>query len=437
MKLFVLLFLLPLAFCLSSTTPSQIHIALAGVDSQGVSNGMAVSWSTVNATNTATVKYGLQSGQYTFVSQGYSVSYYQTFHHHVVLPNLKPSTTYYYIAGDEAGGFSSENHFVTAPATPETSFTAAIYGDMGLSNSESTFNQIQKLVDGIDIFWHVGDISYADDMILGNHYEDVWDKWTDKMSQIAAASKPYMVLPGNHEADCHTIFCAFKNLRNFTAFNNRFRMPFSESGSNSNMWYSFNYANVHFVSISSETDFPHSPEGQGSIWNYGGFGNQMAWLEADLAKAAQNRDKQPWIFVAGHRPVYCTRDIDAQGNPIHQTAQLQKAVEDMFHKYGVDVYFSGHVHAYEASYPVYQNKVEQKSFVNPTDPVYVITGAAGQVEGHNVLPVYSPDWLRSRNYEDYGLGLLKVHNNTHISWSFLRSEDGLVVDSFDLVKTRN
>lgn len=79
---------------------------------------------------------------------------------------------------------------------------------------------------------------------------------------------PYMVLPGtmlkdtkachtdfallgNHEEDCKHEGCKFS--RNFTAYNTRFKMPGDESGSNTNMFYSYNYANIHFVSISTET----------------------------------------------------------------------------------------------------------------------------------------------------------------------------------------
>ena len=39
-----------------------------------------------------------------------------------------------------------------------------------------------------------------------------------------------------------------------------------------------------------------------------------------------------------------------QGKSIN--ADFQTAMEDLFYNYGVDVYFSGHVHSYERDYPV-------------------------------------------------------------------------------------
>jgi hypothetical protein len=43
------------------------------------------------------------------------------------------------------------------------------------------------------------------------------------------------VLPGNHEGECHSPICLLNDkykeaLRNFTAYNARFRMPAPESG---------------------------------------------------------------------------------------------------------------------------------------------------------------------------------------------------------------
>ena len=78
-------------------------------------------------------------------------------------------------------------------------------------------------------------------------------------------------------------------------------MPSAESGGVSNMWYSFNYGMVHFVSLSSETDYKNSPEGPRTLWGAGPFGDQLSWLKDDLTRANADRKNHPWIVVVAHR----------------------------------------------------------------------------------------------------------------------------------------
>lgn len=262
------------AVCAATTAPQQIHIALAGNDGTGVSNAMAVSWVTGEETSTSTVKYGTSADNLDLVATGSSSTYMYTFDHHAVMPNLQPDTTYYYSCGDAQGGWSPVLSFQTAPATSRP-FKVAVFGDMGLENSQDTFKMLRDLADDVSLMWHVGDISYADDDFLRggilsiflNHYEPSWNQYMNLMQSVAA-KVPYMVLPGNHEDSCHSPVCflslsgLYHKLRNFTAYNRRFRMPYEESGGNSNMWYSFNYGNVHFVSINTETDLPGAAEGK-------------------------------------------------------------------------------------------------------------------------------------------------------------------------------
>jgi len=245
---------------------------------------------------------------------------HRRYNHHVVLQNLTLNTRYYYICGDVQGGFSDEFSFVTAIAQPRP-FIVNIYGDMGLTDGENTRTQVINQLSDVDFVWHVGDMSYVDDDILGWQYEEVWDEFMNQIQPITSV-RPYMVLPGNHEAECHFLGClpfskTFYTLRNFTAYRHRFRMPCDESGGTENMWYSFNYGQAHFVSISTETDFPGSPEGQGSLANDGPFGDQLGWLEADLARADSPAERavRPWVFVSGHRPIYSLTCMDSSQKP--------------------------------------------------------------------------------------------------------------------------
>jgi len=408
--------------------PYAVHIALAGNDN-GISTGMTVSWITAGATASSSVLFGPASGVYSFNATGDQTTYFDSYSHHVVLQNLQPSTRYFYICGDSAGGFSTEYNFETAPAAPRQS-VFNIYGDMGATYSEGTVAQLFNQIGDVDLVWHVGDMSYADDDIDGYDYEKVWDFWMNTISNISAY-KPYMVLPGNHEAECHFIGClplskTFYKLNNFTAYRHRYRMPYEESNGPDNMWYSFNYGPVHFVSIDTETNYPNSPEGQGSLDNYGPAANQLAWLEADLAAAAKNRAAQPWILVGGHRPVYSTACVDSStGKPTGSCAHLQSAVEDLFNKYQINAYFAGHVHAYERSKPVYQGTPTANA------PVYIVHGAAGNVEGHQQLSATAP-WLVARDTTNYGYGRLTVFNSTTLHWAFYTATNNALADEMYL-----
>lgn len=87
-------------------------------------------------------------------------------------------------------------------------------------------------------------------------------------------------------------------------------------------------------------------------------------------------------------------------------------MEDLFHKYNVDIYLCGHVHAvrafelchqslvsrmnsapqYERHYPIYQGKYIQ-SYNNPSGLTEVVIGCAGNIEGHeNTWQDPIPGW---------------------------------------------
>ena len=171
-----------------------------------------------------------------------------------------------------------------------------------------------------------GDVSYADDLDGGRKYdggrgyEKLYDRYGDMVEPLAS-SKAYFVTPGNHDVSCHILSdkdCIAAH-RNFTPFNRRWRMPAATSGGSlgSNMWYSWRAQRTHFASISTETDYPGAPTtpstrvagGRG-----GGFGDQVAWLDADL-RAAHEDPTVDWIVVVGHRPIYESID-DAKDWPV-------------------------------------------------------------------------------------------------------------------------
>ncbi|KAG1697990.1 hypothetical protein DVH05_015474 [Phytophthora capsici] len=201
---------------------------------------------------------------------------------------------------------------------------------------------------------------------------------TNVMRQI-----PYMVLVGNHEAECHSPTCLLSSdkkdqLGNYSAFKSRFHMPSPESGGRP------------FTSISSETAYSNAPSNAYYTNRvYGGFGNQLKWLEEDLKAAEANREQVPWVIVGMHRPMYTIRSCEADGVPNndYEALNVQEAFEELFIKYKVDLVLQGHVHAYERHFPTRNGSVvmegvsnDAKTYKNPQAPVYVVTGIAGGPE---------------------------------------------------------
>jgi len=402
--------------------PTQIRLAF-------VPQGMAVTFTTINPLTTPPlVRYGLTQSKLNHQAVGgepetYGTSYYYT----VLLPHLQAHTQYYY----QVDGDDTVRQFTTAMKTGDDSpFSVMVVGDMGLVHSKNTINQMKKAIPSTDFVLHIGDLSYADDFFLrpNDTYEGSWDMWLDEMEPITS-TLPYMSLPGNHEVTCTEVtpFLCPPNQQNFTAYRKRFRMPSKESGGVENLWYSYDYGSVHFVQIDTESDYPNSPMGAGTFYNAGPFGDQLSWLEADLAMASRRRAQGavPWIVVSGHRPWYTSGA---------KCAQTQAAFEQLFLKYGVDIYFSGHVHWYERMWPLAAGgQVTQQDYDNPVGVVYIVNGAGGNVEGHTTGS--GSGYTAFVDNTDFGYGKLSVQNSTAIRWQFFRATDGQQVDDITITKT--
>ena len=272
-------------------------------------------------------------------------------------------------------------------------------------------------------------------MGFNTDYERITDEFFDFMTPITS-QLPYMVCPGNHDVSCHSatdVGCDPKQM-NYTTYNSRFRMPFRESSAVNNMWYSFDHGLVHYISISSETDFPGAPAVPGNLImpKAGPFGDQLGWLKADLAEANKHRDTQPWVVVYAHRPMYTSNHADI---PAKTPENLQKAFEELFHTYDVDIYLTGHVHAYERSWPIYNNEVMQKNYSRPGSTVHLVNGAAGNVENHSSdMKTPPPDFTAFRDLTHFGYSRLEVFNSSVLRWSFIDAETDVIQDVITIDK---
>lgn len=466
--------------------PQQIHLAFAGQDA---GSAMTVSWATFSRledpqvwladTADAVEASPVDGDQLTLVVDSYSGdddgAGYSLYSYHATVSGLQPQTEYFYQVGSAASR-SNVSSFVTArsplQATDEgansgdadvdaSAFEVLIYGDFGAdANAEYTRAYLGNLSRPIDFVFHIGDVAYADNAwlslstFLGDFYEELYNQWMNSLAPVLT-NVPYMVLVGNHEAECHSPSCFFapesvqRRWSNYSAFNSRFRMPSNESGGARNMWYSFDHGPVHFVALSTETDFANAPrntflEGD-EFSDYGHFGDQLAWLENDLKAANASRQATPWVVVGMHRAMYTLLASDADGKPTGTSAALQAAFEELFIKYAVDVVVAGHVHAYERHYPIARGErvadgvsADGSVYASPKAPVYIVTGAAGNSEGHDseASNATTVAWNAVSDGKHYGISSLTV-NRTALAFSLIGTEassSGTILDAFTITK---
>jgi len=337
--------------------------------------------------------------------------------HNALLQNLNDDTTYYYHCGDN-NDWSDVYSFNTS-SSKQREFQAAWIADMDLEFSQWTVDALTRDAKAgvFDLLLHAGDISYANDRPWYWNNSYVFDDYMKMITPIIS-EVPYMVATGNHESQFE-----------FAAYTARYPTGYlsNNSGSSSNFWYSFDYNNlVHFISYSTEHSFE-----PGSL--------QYKWLEQDLMKADQNRKNVPWIVMYGHRALYCTGLIDTWIVPrcSIQATMYRGWIEDLLYKYHLDVYFCGHNHQYERSYPVYKSKSTAHHYNNPNATVYIVNGAAGSIE--QLDPTFSfpgPEWRGSYNLLQYGYSLMNATPKT-LTWSFINAnwDRSTVTDSFTITKS--
>lgn len=213
---------------------------------------MRVSWITDDESSPSIVEYGISPGKYTSSSEGESMTYSYMFYdsgkiHHVVIGPLQDDTVYFY----RCGGQDPEFKFKTPPS--QFPITFSVVGDLGQTGwTSSTLDHITNCQ--YDVHLLPGDLSYAD------YRQHLWDSFGE-LVQPLASERPWMVTEGNHEKESIPLFKA-----GFEAYNARWKMPYEESGSGSNLYYSFEVAGVHIVMLGSYTDYDE-------------YSDQYSWLK--------------------------------------------------------------------------------------------------------------------------------------------------------------
>jgi len=404
---------------------SQLHIAQGSTPTS-----MTISWITKYKC-ISYVLYGRQSNNLDYIVHGsssiynftYNLNNYQSnFIHHVYINNLQPDTSYFYKCGTQN---QHPKIFNTLPNVGVNKIiTFGIIGDLGQTQySLSTINNILDAVNNnkINMILHAGDLSYAD------CNQTLWDTYGNLIEPLAGTT-PWMVGAGNHEIE----FNGTDYTSLFNAFEKRYKMPCikeavigevsikSAINPHTNMPYctpsifqvEYNYGNSFFSFDSGLAHIiflnPYTNTSETSI--------QYTWLLDNLKNT--NRDITPWVIVIMHCPWY-------NSNMNHysdlQTIMMRESMEYLFFKYNVNIAFSGHVHAYERTYPVYQNNTSDFG------TVYITVGDGGNLEGLDNNYYEAPSWSAYRNGTQYGYGTLTIYDKKRMLWKWYKNEGPQII----------
>ena len=307
--------------------------------------------------------------------------------HEVTLENLNQKTTYLYRVGDGSEEGWSEVYSFTTEAKKDQPFTFLfttdsqahnvagnkIYGDL-LNNALNEFPESRFILHGGDI---------VDDAALMSQ----WEGFFSATEGIFAKTPIHAVL-GNHDVygEGEYLFKSF--------FGNPENGPEGQ-----NEWvYSFDYGDVHFAMLNSETDSD-------------GMKAQTEWLKQDM----ENTDKN-WKVVMFHRAPY-------ESNPIRGTDATRAHFAPVIEELGIDLALVGHDHAYARTHAMKNGQPVEAG--NGT--VYIIGGSSG--------PKFYPE--EQYDYFDYIYGEdTQLYTAVHVEKNKLIIEakniDGEVVDSFEL-----
>jgi len=349
--------------------------------------------------------------------------------HTVIISNLKPLTQYYYQVGDPKYGWSPIYTFITRNDANTIKNKDnlleryLIFGDLGVQDGICLPDMQEKVLNGnYDVLIHLGDFAY-------NFYEENGTRGDNFMKAIEPISSriQYMVTPGNHEA-----------AYNFSHYSQRFRgqpenteypIVWTESGPTPNNWFfSWNNGLVHWISVSTEIyfDFPYM------------ISDQYNWLDQDLTKANNNRTNAPWIIVYGHKPLYCSDDVGDCGSNaelVRNGPKNEMGLESLFYKHGVDFYFCGHNHDYERMYDIYQSSTTHAT-TNMAATTYIVSGSAGNREGHDGFSKTQPTWSAFRS-TDYSYTEWNVINSTHIQLKQYSVDESQYIDTVTYIQTNH
>lgn len=260
------------------------------------------------------------------------------------MQHLQPDTAYEYRICNDEGGETGWFSFTTTKEELNQ-YKVLIFGD-SQSVDYSVWGQTAQIAwnrnKDAAFFVNMGDLT---------DNGQAWFQWRDWQynADILTSHLPFAPVLGNHEA--YSMEWKFAYPYTYKAL---FAVPYGSPQGQSRLTYSFDYGDVHYVSLNTDYEELHAQDPDMLT-------NEAAWLDADLA-AAKKAGKR--LIVMMHRPPW--------DSPYHGVLDSNgKCFMPIFDKYDVPLVFTAHDHCYERTVPV-KNDTQAE-----TGTIYIATGRSG------------------------------------------------------------
>lgn len=457
-------------------------------------HGMQVRWKTNIPTNSL-VKYKLTSSQ-SFVDS--VILNDMTTDHIVNITGLSPNSTYHYTIGYFSNTpvklqGSDTNRFITPPLEYTPGKTTRIWatGDCGADSllllardyphssfKSSSADFKQRLVKNnflnfinaqnidLDLWLLLGDnaYDYGTEADLQKNFFDIYGN-TRIMKQT-----PIAPATGNHEFYPQNGFSKEqlrenKNIDYFKVFSMDSSGLAGGYHSGNKGYYSYNYNNIHFVSLDSYGKYGSTFK---EFFDTTSLNAQFSWLKEDL-----NRNTQKWTILYWHHSPY-TRGRGHNSDSLVSDEYIMYYTRERLIKFldnkKVDLILTGHSHSYErskllkghygestsyvlgsdtASYPIYSNNnsnaryessstcpyIKKSDLILPNEGiVYVVSGSAGWLENPLPNPSNHPVMKYSNMTQGGSVYLEITDNRLDGKWI---DEGGGIGDKFTIFKDVN
>jgi hypothetical protein len=234
--------------------------------------------------------------------------------------------------------------------------------------------------------------------------------WIEMSEEIKDKMK---IAIGNHDAEFANIYKQIVDYHNVK-----------------NPYYSHDFKNLHFISMSTEHPFEAGSQ-------------QYEFIKNDLEKASTNSSIN-WIIVHQHKPLYSTNQDKKEAE------QLRDIYQELFQQYDVDLVISSHNQYYERTYPILYNKEYEKDTNKKVEPKPIITNNSQSdyldkdngiifltvgTAGDELDPVKERPNFYVLQESKFGFLEIEVKNDGKRLVGQFHTNDGKVVDQFTLNDT--